>query len=76
MVLDTVRELDELYTIYKSLIGKEVQCTDKIFETDDLEEKKRFARQAMRFSKEASSVARAIKEIEDSSENPSEPHRT
>jgi hypothetical protein len=68
MVLNTSQELDELYSIYKALIRKEIQCTDALLETEDLEEKKELASQAMRYSKEASAVARAIKEIEDNPE--------
>lgn len=72
MSLETPQELDELYSVYKSLIRKEIECTDKVLSAKTIEERNAFIEKAMRFSKEASSVARAIKEIEDAGENPAE----
>jgi hypothetical protein len=65
MSLETTQELDELYSVYKSLVRKEIECTDELLSAKTIEERNAFIEKAMRFSKEASSVARAIKEIED-----------
>ncbi len=72
MSLETTQELDELYSTYKSLLGKEIQCTNELLSAKTIEERNECIKKAMRFSKEASSVAKAIKEIEDSSESPGE----
>jgi len=63
--VETVETLDELYCMYFDLIGKEVERTDALLAADDLEEKKLLAHQAMHYSREASAIAKAIKEIED-----------
>ena len=63
--LETIEELDELYRIYFGLIRKEIECTDKLLATDDLGETHEYASETLRYSREASAVARAIKDIED-----------
>jgi hypothetical protein len=67
MELETTQELDELYSVYKSLVKKEIECTDKVLSAKTIEERNKLIEKAARISKEASSVAKAIKEIEDSS---------
>jgi hypothetical protein len=73
MSLETTQELDKLYSVYKSLVGKEIECTNKVLSSKTIEERNACIEKAMRFSREASSVARAIKEIEDSGEGGSNP---
>ena len=68
MIQEITQELDELYSVYKSLIGKEIECTNKLLAATDIEKRNAFIDQAMRYSREASAVAKAIKEIEDHQE--------
>ena len=66
MVLDTMKELDGLYSIYRSLLDKELQTIDAMLATEEIETKKSLASEARRYSEQASKVARAIIDIEDS----------
>ncbi len=66
MTVETTHELDELYSVYFSLIRKEVECTNKLLATRDTKERNAFIEKAMEYSREASAIAKAIKEIEDS----------
>jgi len=68
MTVETTRELDGLYSSYFSLIREEVECTDKLLATRDIKERNAFIEKAMEYSREASAIAKAIKEIEDSGE--------
>ena len=68
MIVDTVKELDELYSIYKSLLKKEFQSIDAMLAADELETKKPLARQARLYSEQASRVAKTIMDIEDNQE--------
>jgi hypothetical protein len=65
MIVDTVKELDGLYAIYKSLLEKEFQSIDAMLAAPDLETKKPLAKQARLYSEQASKVAKTIKDIED-----------
>ncbi len=73
MGLETTQELDELYSIYKSLLKKEIESTIKVLAAKTIEERNALIEKTIRFSKEASSVARAIKEIEDPGEDIPDP---
>ena len=64
IIMETTQELDELYSIYKSLVGKEIDCTNKLLAAKDIEERNAFIDKARRFSMDASAVAKAIKDID------------
>nr|MDO8085434.1 hypothetical protein [Candidatus Sigynarchaeum springense] len=73
MDLEMTEELGELYSVYKSLLKKEIECTNKVLAAKTIDERNAFIEKATRFSKEASSVARVIKEIEDTGEDTPDP---
>ena len=73
MGVEPTQELDELYAVYKSLIGKEIECTGKALQASTLEERNTLIDNARRFSREASALAMAIKAIEDGGKATAEP---
>jgi hypothetical protein len=73
MDLEMTQELGELYSVYKSLLKKEIECTNMALAAKTIEQRNAFIEKATRFSKEASSVARVIKEIEDPGEDTPDP---
>ncbi|HME52464.1 MAG TPA: hypothetical protein VKM55_09625 [Candidatus Lokiarchaeia archaeon] len=64
MVLDTTQELDELYSIYKSLLDKELRSTDQLLAEEDLGTMKELAKEACGYSERASEIAKVIKKME------------
>ena len=60
--------MDRLYDIYFDLLGKEIEYSNKLLATKNAEKKIAFIDKTLRYSREASVVAKAIKEIEDHEE--------
>ncbi len=73
MDLEMTQELEELYSVYKSLFKKEIECTNKALAAKTIEERNSFIEKATHFSNEAGSIARVIKEIDDTGEDTPDP---
>lgn len=63
MILDTSQEFDELYSIYKSLLDKEIKYMDMLLVEEDLITMKEIAKDIYMYSEQASTVAKAVMDI-------------
>ena len=68
ITLETVEELDKLYSVYFSLIDKESECSDLLLAAEDVDQIEAYADETIRFSEQASKVANIIRFIEDGHE--------